>query len=78
MAAYLRLTRSAMLSILDSEYIKLARAKGVDARVVIWKHALRNSLIPPLIFAALVLAGLITHAVVVETVFAWPGIGRMA
>ena len=77
-AAYLRLTRSAMLSILDSEYIKLARAKGVNSRIVIWKHALRNSLIPPLTVSALVLAGLITHAVVVETVFAWPGIGRMA
>ena len=78
MAAYLRLTRSAMLNILDSEYIKLARAKGVDSRLVIWKHALRNSLIPPLTVSALVLAGLITHAVVVETVFSWPGIGRLA
>lgn len=77
-AAYLRLTRSAMLNVLDSEYIKLARAKGVSNRMVIWKHAFRNAVIPSLTLSTLVLAGLITGSIVIESVFAWPGIGRMA
>ncbi len=77
-AGYLRLTRSAMLDILDSEFIKLARAKGVTSLKIIWKHAFRNALIPPLTFSALLMAGFITGAVVVETVFAWPGLGRLA
>ena len=77
-AAYLRLTRSAMLNVLDAEYIKLARAKGVSNRVVIWKHAFRNAVIPSLTLSTLVLAGLITGSIVIESVFAWPGIGRMA
>jgi peptide/nickel transport system permease protein len=77
-AGYLRLTRSAMLEVLDSEFIKLARAKGVNGWKVIWKHAFRNALIPPLTFSALLMAGFITGAVVVETVYAWPGVGRMA
>ncbi len=77
-AGYLRITRSAMLEILDSEFIKMARAKGVSDRVVIWKHALRNALIPPITVSALILTGFITGAVLVEVVFAWPGIGRVA
>lgn len=77
-AALLRLVRSAMLEILDSEYVKLARAKGVTNSIVIWKHALKNAIIPPLTFAGLLLAGLITGSVVNERVFAWPGIGRLA
>lgn len=77
MAAYLRLTRSAMLNILDSEYVKLARAKGASHRAVVWKHALKNALIPPLTVSTLVLAGLVTGSVVVETVFSWPGLGRL-
>ncbi len=77
-AGYLRLTRSAMLEVLDSEFIKLARAKGVTNLKVVWKHAFRNALIPPLTFSALLMAGFITGAVVVETVFAWPGLGRLA
>lgn len=77
-AIYLRLTRSAMLEILDSEYIKLARSKGVGTTAVIWKHAFRNALIQPLTVSALVLASFITGTVFVEQVFAWPGIGRMA
>ena len=76
-AAYLRLTRSAMLNILDSEYIKLARAKGATARIVIWKHAFKNAMIPPLTVSTLVLASLVTGSVVIETVFSWPGMGRM-
>jgi len=78
MAAYLRLTRSAMLEVLDSEYVKLARAKGVSGTVVVWKHAFRNALIQPLTVAALVLAGFMDGAVLVELIFAWPGVGRVA
>lgn len=75
-AAYLRITRSSMLEVLDSEYIKLARAKGVGYRSVIWKHAFRNALVPPITISALVFAGLLTGTVAAEVVFAWPGIGR--
>ena len=74
-AANLRLLRSAMLNVLDSEYVKLARAKGVSSQVVIWKHSLRNALIPVLTFAGVTLGGLVTGSLVVETVFAWPGWG---
>ena len=77
-ASYLRITRSAMLEVLDSEYIKLARAKGVSQRAVIWRHALRNALIPPITVSALILVGFLEGSVVVEAVYAWPGIGRMA
>ncbi|MCI0796820.1 MAG: ABC transporter permease [Chloroflexi bacterium] len=77
-AAYLRITRSAMLEVLDSEYIKLARAKGVSSSVVVWKHAFKNAIIPPLTFSFVLLAGLLNGAVVAEVVFAWPGIGRVA
>ncbi len=77
-ASYLRLVRSAMLEVLDSEFIKLARAKGVASRTVIWKHAFRNALIPPLTLSALILTGFITGSVVTETVFSIPGMGRLA
>jgi peptide/nickel transport system permease protein len=77
-AANLRLIRSGMLDVLDSEYVKLARAKGVSSRVVIWKHGLRNALIPALTFAGITLGALVTGSIVVEQVFAWPGLGRLA
>ena len=77
-AANLRLVRSAMLDVLHSEYIKLARAKGVTSTSVILKHGLRNALIPPLTFAGVTLGALVTGSLVVETVFAWPGLGRLA
>ena len=77
-AANLRLVRSAMLDTLDSEYIKLARAKGVGQNALILKHAFRNALIPPLTFAGITLGALVTGSLVVETVFAWPGLGRLA
>ena len=77
-ATYLRLTRSAMLEVLDSEFVKLARAKGVGRWKVVWKHAFKNALITPITYSALFLAGFITGATVVELVFAWPGIGRLA
>lgn len=78
MAGYMRITRSAMLEVLDSEYVTLARAKGVSNRFVIWKHALRNALIQPLTIATLLLAGYLDGAVLVEVIFAWPGVGRVA
>ncbi len=77
-AGYLRLTRSAMLEVLDAEYIRLARAKGVSTWVLIWKHAFRNALIVPLTVSGLLMAGLLTGAIVVEVVFSWPGMGRLA
>ena len=77
-AGLLRLTRSSMLEVLDSEFVKLARAKGVNSTSIVWKHAFRNALIAPLTYAMILLAGFMTGTVVVETVFAWPGIGRLA
>ena len=77
-SSFLRLTRSAMLEVLDSEFIKFSRAKGVDNNVVIWKHAFRNALLPSLTYAGLLLAGLITGAVITETIFSWPGLGSLA
>ena len=77
-AGYMRLMRSAMLEVLDSEYVKLARAKGVGGLKVIWKHALRNSLIVPITVSALLLWNFVTGTVVVEAVFAWPGLGLLA
>ena len=76
-AALVRLVRSSMLEVLDSEFIKLARAKGVSSRTVIWKHAFKNALIPPLTYFILLLTGFISGTVVTETVFAWPGLGLM-
>ena len=74
----MRLLRSAMLEVLDSEYVKLARVKGVVERRVVWLHALKNALIPVVTFAGIYFAILVTTAIVVETVFAWPGLGRLA
>ena len=77
-AGLLRLVRSAMLDVLDSEFIKLARAKGVTPWVVIWKHAFRNALLVPLTYSVLILSGFLAGTVVTETVFQWPGLGRLA
>lgn len=77
-AGLLRLVRSSMLEILDSEFMKLARAKGVSRWKLIWKHAFKNALITPLTYAGLLLGSFLTGTVVTETVFAWPGIGRLA
>ena len=76
-AGITRITRSALLEVLDSEYIKLARAKGVGNITVVMKHALKNALIAPLTVAAILFAAFMAGTVVVETVFAWPGIGRL-
>ena len=72
-----RLIRSSMLEVLDSEYVKLARIKGLPERLVVWKHALRNAIIPLLTAAGITFGTIVTGAVVIETVFAWPGLGRL-
>src|SRR6266581_3209385 len=76
-AAHMRLTRSSMLEVLGSEYVKLARLKGLPEALVISKHAFKNALIPVLTLAGINLVIMVNVAVVVETVFAWPGIGRL-
>jgi peptide/nickel transport system permease protein len=77
-AGLMRLLRSSMLEVLDSEYVKLARLKGVAELRVVWMHALKNALIPVVTFAGIYFSILVTTAIVVETVFAWPGLGRLA
>ena len=77
MAGMVRLSRSSMLEVLDSEYVKFARIKGLKESLVIWKHALKNAVIPVLTFSGLTLAGLLNGSVAIEVVFAWPGIGRL-
>ena len=76
-AAHMRMTRSSMLDVLGSEYVKLARIKGLSETLVIGKHAFKNALIPVMTLAGINLVVMINVAVVVETVFAWPGIGRL-
>lgn len=74
----MRLVRSTMLDVLDSEYIKMARIKGLPERFVIWKHALRNAIIAPLTIAGMMIAGIVGGAVITENIFNWPGMGRLA
>jgi len=76
-AAHMRLTRSSMLEVLGSEYVKLARLKGLPEALVICKHAFKNALIPVLTLAGINLVLMINVSIVVETVFAWPGVGRL-
>jgi peptide/nickel transport system permease protein len=76
-AGVMRLLRSSMLEVLDSEFVKLARIKGVSEKTIIWRHTLRNALIPVLTFGGVYFAHFITAAILVETVFAWPGMGRL-
>ena len=66
-----------MLEVLDSEYVKLARLKGVPEKVVIVKHAFKNALIPVLTLAGINFVIMVNVAVIIETIFAWPGIGRL-
>lgn len=73
-----RLTRSSMLEVLRQDYIRTARAKGVADRRLIYRHALKNAMIPVVSIVGLQFAGLLGGAVIVETVFGWPGIGRLA
>ncbi|MCL0060585.1 ABC transporter permease [Dehalococcoidia bacterium] len=72
-----RLVRSSMLEVLGQDYIRAARAKGLKERVVIYKHALKNALIPVITIVGLQFAALLEGAVIVEVIFAWPGIGRL-
>jgi peptide/nickel transport system permease protein len=77
-AAMMRLVRSAMLDVLDSEFVKLARVKGLAEWKVVWKHCLRNAAIAPLTYFAITAGVLLTGSVVTESVFAWPGTGLLA
>ena len=77
-AAFMRLVRSSMLDALDSEYVKLARIKGLPEWKVVWKHGLKNASIAPLTYFGLVVASMLTGSVVIETVFSWPGVGLLA
>ena len=77
MAGLVRLTHSSMLEILDRDFLVLARAKGVSEFKLIWWHALRNALIPVATFTGIQFVVFATGSIVVETVFAWPGIGRL-
>lgn len=72
-----RLIRSGMLEVLGKEYIRTARSKGLLEGVVVWKHALRNAAIPVVTYIGLTFADLLGGAMVIETVFAWPGVGRL-
>lgn len=76
-AGMLRLTRSAMIGTLESDYVKMARLKGLSERTVIWKHAFRNAVIPVFTYSAVLLATLVAGSIVTETVFAWPGLGQL-
>jgi peptide/nickel transport system permease protein len=77
-AVVMRLVRSSMLDVLDSEYVKLTRIKGLSEWKVIWKHCLRNAAIAPLTYFAITASALVTGSVVIESVFAWPGTGLLA
>ena len=76
-AGLMRLTRSSMLDVLGSEYVKLARIKGLPERQVIWKHAFKNAALPVVTFAALLFVALLNGSIIVETVFGWPGLGLL-
>jgi len=77
-AQYSRLSRASMLEVLQSDFVRTARAKGLTERVVVYKHALRNAVIPVVTVAGLQFGSLLSGALVVETVFNWPGLGRLA
>lgn len=76
-AGIVRLTRSSMLDVLDSDYMTMARAKGLAQRTIVWKHALRNALIPVVTYSGLILATFMNGSIVIEQIFSWPGLGRL-
>jgi ABC-type dipeptide/oligopeptide/nickel transport system permease component len=78
LASIARLTRSAMLEVIRKDYIRTARAKGLSERLILWRHAFRNTAIPVVTIMGIQLGALLGGAVVTETVFSWPGIGRLA
>jgi peptide/nickel transport system permease protein len=77
LASVLRLTRSAMLETASAEYVKFLRSKGLPERKIVWKHALRNALVPVMAVLGLQLIHLVGGAVIIEIVFNWPGVGRL-
>lgn len=77
-AAYSRLSRASMLEVLESDYVRTARAKGLGERSVLFKHALRNGILPIVTVLGLQFGAIVSGAILVETVFAWPGVGKLA
>ncbi|MBK9674190.1 MAG: ABC transporter permease [Betaproteobacteria bacterium] len=78
MAIYARLTRASMLEVSQMDFVKTARAKGLTEHEVMYRHVLRNALLPVITYAGIHAGGLVGGSIVVETIFAWPGIGRLA
>lgn len=76
-AAFMRLTRSGMIEVMDTDFIRTARAKGLPERTVIWRHAVRHALLPVVTIMGIGLGRMIAGSVIVEVVFAWPGVGRL-
>ncbi|MDT7952621.1 MAG: ABC transporter permease [Acetobacteraceae bacterium] len=76
-AATMRMTRAAMIEVLSADYIRTARAKGLPRRLVVWRHALRNALLPVVTLVGLQIGQLLGGVVITETVFSWPGIGKL-
>ena len=77
MVAIMRLTRSGMIDVMDTDFVRTARAKGLSERTVIWRHGVRHALLPVVTMLGLSLGRLIGGTVIIEMVFAWPGIGRL-
>ncbi|MEM5776340.1 MAG: ABC transporter permease, partial [Anaerolineaceae bacterium] len=78
LALIARITRSSLLEIMSQDFVRTARSKGLQERVVIFRHGLRNSLIPLVTILGLAFAGMMSGAIMTETIFAWPGVGRYA
>ena len=76
--AWMKYVRNCMLEVINQDYIRTARAKGLKEKVVIYKHALRNAAVPIVTYLGLCIPGLFAGSLITETVFAWPGIGRLA
>lgn len=77
-AALVRVTRSSVLDVKDAEFVNVLWAKGLPARLVVWKHVLKNASLPILTLASLQIIGFLSGSVIVEQIFAWPGVGRLA
>lgn len=78
LAAMTRLTRSSVIDVHDTEWVRLLLVKGLPRRLVIWKHILRNAALPILTLASLTTVGFLSGSIIVEQIFAWPGVGRLA
>jgi peptide/nickel transport system permease protein len=77
LAVYSRFMRSSLLEVLNTDYMRTAAAKGLSFRAILFKHGLKNALIPVVTILALSLPGVVSGAIVTETIFAWPGMGRL-